>query len=132
MLRTTAWILLTAVAAIAPPAIAEPPLAGKDCRLNRYASVDLKLVEDEILIPVTIENKPALMFLNTSSAATVIWLPSAREFGLTPRNLPGNAQVYFGKQCTGLMSILRISRPITMPTVAPALITARWRSRPPG
>jgi hypothetical protein len=94
MLRTTAWILLTAVTAIASPVIAEPTLAGKDCKLKRQASVDLKMVGNEILIPVTIENKPALMQLHTQAAVTVMWQPSAREFGLTPRRLPESAQVY--------------------------------------
>jgi hypothetical protein len=98
MLRASAWILLTAVAAIAQPVIAKPPLTGKDCKLKRDASVELKLIGNEILIPVAIENKPALMLLNISSAATVMWEPSAREFGLTPRPVAVSAQVFFGKK----------------------------------
>jgi hypothetical protein len=74
------------------------PSPGKNCQLKREASVDLKLTGNEIRIPVTIENKPALMVLNTSSAATVMWQPAAREFGLTPRPLPVNAQVFWGKR----------------------------------
>jgi hypothetical protein len=86
------------VGGIALPVFAEGPLTEKDCKLKRYASVDMTVIGNDILIPVTIENRPALMVLNTQSAATVMWQPSAREFGLTPRPLPGSAQVFFGKQ----------------------------------
>jgi hypothetical protein len=98
MLRTTARILLSALAVSAQPVFEVHAAESKGCKLTRQASVDLKLMGSEILIPVMIENKPALMLLNTSSAATVIWLPAAQAFGLTPRTLPGNAQIHFGQQ----------------------------------
>lgn len=98
MIRATAWILLTTAAVIAPPVIGAPPTGEKKCKLQRITSVDLQLIGSEILIPITLENKPALLVLNTQSAATVMWLGSVGDFGLTPHPLPVGTQVYFGKQ----------------------------------
>jgi predicted aspartyl protease len=69
-----------------------------DCKLKRYASIDLTVgVNGRLLVPVAIENTDAMMVLDTGTAFSSIWQDAAVTLGLHPIPFPkGTAAPSFG------------------------------------
>jgi predicted aspartyl protease len=69
-----------------------------DCKLKRYASIDLTVgVNGRLLVPVTIENSDAMMVLDTGTAFSSVWQDAAVRLGLHPIPFPkGTADIHFG------------------------------------
>jgi hypothetical protein len=81
------------------------PLASRaadehDCRLHRYASLDLVITNKSgVYVPVTIEHQSALMRLNLASAFSDLYEKAAKSLGLHSIKLGyGNATLWVDKK----------------------------------
>ncbi len=94
--------LLLAFACLSSANAADPPAAPQEpqkCALKQYTSLDLRVTPGGVLmVPVTLDGKASLMWLNLASAASVIWKPAADELHLRRIHLPIGAQVRLGGQ----------------------------------
>jgi hypothetical protein len=71
--------------------------ATTSCTLKRYASIDLEVRQDGVLLPVKIHDTTARMALNIQSSMTVMWKPAATEFQVVLHSFPPrSAVVKFG------------------------------------
>lgn len=98
MKRAACWISLIACALACLPAAAAKPPVPTDCRLKRYASMDLSVTRGSVRVPVTIDNETLWMELNIQSSMTVMWQAAAASRGLMRRDIPGRQIVKFGEQ----------------------------------
>ncbi len=85
------WLLLLADTGLAQSS------AAKSCGLKRYGSIDFTVFSNEILIPVTVQNTPALMRLHLATGASMLLTTTAQTLGLHPRELTTSG-VHLGKR----------------------------------
>jgi gag-polyprotein putative aspartyl protease len=69
---------------------------AKDCRLARLGSIDFEIVNNQLLVPVTIDGHAGRMLLDTADISTLLRGDDVQQFGLKPGNLPASADVRFG------------------------------------
>jgi predicted aspartyl protease len=91
-----ALVSLTALAVAANLALAIGSAAAKNCPLSELGSIDFEIVNNQVLLPVTIDGHSAQMMLDTGDIATVLRGDDAQQFGLKVENLPGGTDVNFG------------------------------------
>jgi hypothetical protein len=70
--------------------------AAKNCPLSELGSIDFEIVNNQVLLPVTIDGHSAQMLLDTADIATVLRGDDAQQFGLKVENLPAGSDVNFG------------------------------------
>jgi predicted aspartyl protease len=80
---------------------------AEDCRLERAASLDMKLTHDgRILVPVSIEGTSELMMLDTGSPISIVFQHVVDSLKLITRNIyQGQVFTSAGSQFTALASI---------------------------
>ncbi len=74
-----------------------PASEAKDCQLKQYASIDLlELRNGFLLVPVTIQDSPGYMVLNTGTAFTSVTQSGADRLALKLKQMPSGAKVQSG------------------------------------
>jgi gag-polyprotein putative aspartyl protease len=91
-----ALVSLTAVAVAANLALSIGSAGAKNCPLSELGSIDFEIVNNQVLLPVTIDGHSAKMMLDTGDIATVLRGGDAQQFGLKVENLPAGSDVNFG------------------------------------
>ena len=91
-----ALVGITALAVAANLALSTGSAAAKNCPLSELGSIDFEIVNNQVLLPVTIDGHSARMLLDTGDIATVLRGDDAQQFGLKVENLPAGADVNFG------------------------------------
>ena len=96
--RETALALagITALAVAPNLAWSTDSAAAKSCPLSELGSIDFEIVNNQVLVPVTVDGHSAQMLLDTGDIATVLRSDDAQQFGLKVENLPAGAGVNFG------------------------------------
>jgi hypothetical protein len=69
---------------------------AKDCRLPRVGSIDFEIVNNQVLVPVTLDGHSGRMLLDTGDISTVLRSDYVQQLGLKVENLPASAQISFG------------------------------------
>jgi hypothetical protein len=72
---------------------APPP----DCQLKQFGTVDLTATDDDVLLPVTLNDQRGFMVLNTSSGFTVIWDSIVKQARWPTRELAATTTIRFGR-----------------------------------
>jgi hypothetical protein len=76
---------------------AQQPASKPSCPLKQYGSIDLTIT-DKVLVPVTINDKPAFMSLNLTSATSALRKPALDTVGIFPSAFEAEAEVRFGSR----------------------------------
>jgi hypothetical protein len=96
--RETALALvgITALSVAANLALSIGSAGAKNCPLSLLGSIDFEIVNNQVLVPVTIDGHSAQMLLDTGDIATLLRADDAQQFGLKTESLPAGAGVQFG------------------------------------
>src|SRR5688500_12403919 len=94
--RPQIWPLAGAILMFASGVLAAQESGPKpSCPLKQHGSIDLT-VTDRVLVPVTINDKPAFMSLNLMSATSVLRKPALESVGIFPSAFESEREVRFG------------------------------------
>ncbi len=94
-LRTWAGMGVVGLACLAANlGLAIGSAAARDCKLIRLGSADLSVLNDRILVQVTINDHPARMLLDLASVATLVERRYVNPLGLQVRSLSSHALHY--------------------------------------
>jgi hypothetical protein len=69
---------------------------AKDCRLPLLDSIDFEIVNNQLLVPVTIDGHSGRMLLDTGDISTMVTGAYVQQFGPTVENLPPSSEARFG------------------------------------